>query len=122
MRVRGRVAARGFDRRTGPAEKDAAIHVHHEVKTFESQLRVYQEVTEFAAILDDPRTAASHIRKAIEVALKMKRPVYLEIPRDMVSADIDVPIGRSHRAAGGRRAVDEAAQEIIARLAAASGR
>jgi hypothetical protein len=27
--------------------------VHHEVKTFESQLKVYREVTEYAAILDD---------------------------------------------------------------------
>src|SRR5215467_8833718 len=70
------------------AEKAAAIHVHHEVKSFESQLRVYQEVTEYAAIVDDVRTAASHIRKALEVATKMKHPVYLEIPRDMVHADI----------------------------------
>jgi indolepyruvate decarboxylase len=103
------------------AEKAAAILVHHEVKSFESQLRVYQEVTEYAAIVDDPRTAASHIRKAIEVATKMKRPVYLEIPRDMVQADIDVPdvvdlVPMPVDAA----AVDEAAQEILARLAKAT--
>ena len=101
----------------GQAEKDAAIHVHHEVKTFESQLKVYREVTEYAAILDDPRTAASHIRRAIEVALKMKRPVYLEIPRDMVGADIDVPGDMDHVALPvDEEAVDEAAQEILARL------
>src|SRR3954467_10192940 len=75
----------------GRAEKAADIPVHHEVKTFESQLKVYREVTEYAAILNDRRTAAAHIRKALEVALKKKRPVYLEIPRDMVSAGIDVP-------------------------------
>jgi indolepyruvate decarboxylase len=104
----------------GRAEKAADIHVHHEVKTFESQLRVYQEVTEYAAILDDPRTAASHIRKAIEVALKKKRPVYLEIPRDMVSADIDVPDTVDHfELPVDERAVDEAAQEILSRLARA---
>src|SRR6185436_8585639 len=101
----------------GRAEKAADIHVHHEVKTFESQLKVYQEVTEYAAILDDPRTAASHIRKAIEVARKKKRPVYLEIPRDMVSADIDVPDVIDHiELPVDDRAVDEAAQEILARL------
>src|SRR6185295_20018676 len=101
----------------GRAEKAADIHVHHEVKTFESQLKVYQEVTEYAAILDDPRNAASHIRKAIEVARKKKRPVYLEIPRDMVSADIDVPDVVDHiELPVDDRAVDEAAPGFPARL------
>jgi len=101
----------------GRAEKAAEIHVHHEVKTFESQLKVYQEVTEYAAILDDPRTAASHIRKALEVATKLKRPVYLEIPRDMVNAEIDVPDVIEHVPLPvDDAAVKEAAQEILARL------
>src|SRR5262249_18987788 len=101
----------------GRAERAADIHVHHEVKTFESQLKVYQEVTEDAAILDDRRSAASHIRKAIEVALKKKRPVYLEIPRDMVDADIDVPAVVEHIALPvDDAAVEEASQEILARL------
>jgi indolepyruvate decarboxylase len=104
----------------GRLEKRAEVHVHHEVKSFESQLKVYQEVTEFAAILDDPLTAAAQIRKAIEVALKIKRPVYLEIPRDMVFADIVVPpIVEQFELKIDDAAVDEAAQEIIARLTAA---
>src|SRR5690242_12319982 len=70
----------------GRLEKRRAIPVHHEVKSFDSQLNVYREVTEYAAILDDPSTAAEQIVHAIEVALKTKRPVYLEIPRDMVFA------------------------------------
>src|SRR5579864_595204 len=37
----------------GRLEKRADVQVHHEVKSFESQLKVYQEVTAFAAILDD---------------------------------------------------------------------
>src|SRR5579862_8396915 len=49
----------------GRIEKGAAMQVHHQVKSFESQLKIYQEVTEYAAILDDPRTAASHVRKAL---------------------------------------------------------
>jgi indolepyruvate decarboxylase len=101
----------------GRAEKAADIHVHHEVKTFESQLKVYQEVTEYAAILDDPRTAASHIRKALDVAAKAKRPVYLEVPRDMVNAGIDVPGVVEHVAMPvDDAAVEKAAQEILARL------
>jgi indolepyruvate decarboxylase len=61
----------------GNAEKRRAVPVHHEVKSFESQLKVYQEVTQYAAILDDPLTSAFHISKAVEVALKTKRPVYI---------------------------------------------
>jgi indolepyruvate decarboxylase len=104
----------------GRLEKRAEVLVHHEVKSFESQLKVYQEVTEFAAILDDPLTAASQIRKAIEVALKVKRPVYLEIPRDMVFADIVVPSTvEQFELKVDEAAIDEAAQEIVARLTAA---
>jgi indolepyruvate decarboxylase len=84
----------------GRLEKRAEVHVHHEVKSFESQLKVYQEVTEFAAILDDPRTVASQIRKAIEVALKVKPVDHFELKVDAAAAD-------------------EAAEEIIARLTAA---
>jgi indolepyruvate decarboxylase len=104
----------------GRIEKRAAVHVHHEVKSFESQLKVYQEVTAFAAILDNPRTAASDIRTAIDVAVKTKRPVYLETPRDMVYADIDVPDRAEHvELTVDEDAVQEAADEIIQRLSAA---
>jgi indolepyruvate decarboxylase len=101
----------------GRVERQADMHVHHEVKTFESQLKIYQEVTEYAAILDDPHTAAAHIRKALETATKVKRPVYLEIPRDMVTADIDSPADEeSVHLTVDEDAVEEAAREIVERL------
>jgi len=103
----------------GPAklEKESGLLVHHEVKSFESQLRVYQEVVEFAAVVDDARIAAAQIRRAIDVALKFKRPVYLEIPRDMASADIPVPSNFDEvELRVDENAVAEAAAEIIQRL------
>ena len=106
----------------GPSsfEKTAGLLVHHEVKTFESQLRVFREVTEFAAIVDDPRTAAAEIRRAIDVALKFKRPVYLEIPRDMVTTDIDVPASFEEvELKIDDTAVTAAAADIIQRLSRA---
>jgi indolepyruvate decarboxylase len=104
----------------GRIERRAGMPVHHEVKSFESQLKIYQEVTEYAAILDDPRTAAAMIVTALEVAIKTKRPVYLEIPRDMVTAEIDKPsaVDRVEMPADDG-VVDEAAREIIERLTAA---
>ena len=50
-------------------------------------------MVEFGAILDDPLTAAINIRRAIDVALKFMRPVYLEVPRDMVFTEIPIPSG-----------------------------
>ena len=104
----------------GRVERQADVHVHHEVKSFESQLTIYKEVTEYAAILDDPHTAAAHIRKALETATKVKRPVYLEIPRDMVAVDIDPPADEEpvHLTVD-EEALEEAAREIVERLKAA---
>ena len=104
----------------GKSEKRLGVQVHHEVKSYDSQFKIFQEVTEFGAVLDDPRTAVANIRKAIEVALKFKRPVYLEVPRDMVFADVS-PMSSVEQVelrvdAG---AVEEAAQEIVNRLRAA---
>ena len=105
----------------GRAERRRGIHVHHQVKTFESQLKVYAEVTEYAAILDDPETAAASIARAIDVAGRLKRPVYLEIPRDMVNERIDTDDRRPRTIDWGadEGAVEEAAQEILTRLRAA---
>ena len=105
----------------GRIEKRAGLPVHHEVKSFESQLRVYAEVTEYSAILDDPRTAAAHIARALDVAVKMKRPVYLEIPRDMVDAPIDSPAEDAALELNtDEGAVAEAVAEIAERLSTAA--
>jgi indolepyruvate decarboxylase len=104
----------------GKSEKRLGVQVHHEVKSYDSQFKIYQEVTEFGAVLDDPRTATAEIRKALEVALKFKRPVYLEVPRDMVFADVS-PLSTVEQVElrVDEGAVEEAAQEIVNRLKAA---
>jgi indolepyruvate decarboxylase len=105
----------------GRIERRAGLPVHHEVKSFESQLRVYAEVTEYSAILDDPRTAAAHIARALDVAVKLKRPVYLEIPRDMVDVEIEAPAADAVlELKTDDGAVAEAVAEITERLASAS--
>jgi indolepyruvate decarboxylase len=104
----------------GRPERDAGLLVHHEVKSFESQFKIYQEVTEYAAIVDNKQTAASAIHRAIDVARKFRRPVYLEIPRDMVFADISIPQSFDEvELTVNESAVNEAAAEIIERLARA---
>jgi len=91
--------------------------VHHKVRTFESQLIVYQEITCAAAALNDPRTALEEIDRVLDAISRRKRPGYLEIPRDVVFATG----ARSQRAGLPARRPDPAALrevmgEVVARL------
>lgn len=67
--------------------------LHHKVKTFETQFDVFQHLTAASAVLDRPETAFAEIDRVLDAALRYKRPVYLELPRDLVHA---VP-GAPHR-------------------------
>ncbi len=70
------------------------LHLHHVVKTFESQLQIYREVTVDAAILGDPESAPATIDRVLRAVIKWKRPGYLEIPRDRVRSPVASPVGR----------------------------
>ena len=59
--------------------------LHHKVRDFDTQLRVFNHVTISSTVLDDPQTAAKEIDRVLDSSLQHKRPVYIEIPRDMVS-------------------------------------
>ena len=56
-------------------EKDPLLH--HKVKTFETQRRVYDEVTVASAVLMDEERAASEIVRCVDACLRHKRPVYI---------------------------------------------
>ena len=102
------------------------LNLHHVIKTFESQLQIYREVTVDAAILDDPGSAPETIDRVLRNVVAAKRPGYLEIPRDRVSVPVAEPSGpllirpdgpESEAIAG---AIDELVAEIAAMLRAAS--
>lgn len=69
-------------------EKDPLLH--HKVKTFETQRRIYDEVTVASTVLLDEQRAASEIVRCVESCLRHKRPVYIEVPHDMVDREIPV--------------------------------
>jgi indolepyruvate decarboxylase len=101
------------------------LHLHHVIKTFESQLQIYREVTVDAAILDDPESAPATIDRVLRQVVKWKRPGYLEIPRDRVRAPVAAPtdslaLDEEHEVSGALAdAIGEAAAEIAAMLLAA---
>ncbi|MFQ5895081.1 MAG: indolepyruvate/phenylpyruvate decarboxylase [Nitrospinota bacterium] len=101
----------------GRDEKARGVALHHQVKSFATQLRVYREVTQGAFVLDDPATAAQSIEEALAAARHYSRPVYLEVPRDLVDAPLPAP--SSPPAALPREdpgAVEEAADEVGERV------
>ena len=62
--------------------KDALLH--HKVRDFHTQQRIYDEITVATALLDEPFTAFNEIDRVLEAVYRYKRPGYIEIPRDMV--------------------------------------
>ena len=105
----------------GPSqeERSRGILVHHQVKSFESQCKVFKEVTAYQAVLDDPATAAEQVRHAIDVCRLHSLPVYLEVPRDMVDREIALTPAEHLEVPLRQGAVEEAAAEAVAKIAAA---
>ncbi len=103
----------------GVMERERNPLLHHKVKGFETQLEVFQKITAAWAVLDRPETAFGEIDRVLEAAVRFKRPVYLELPRDQVMAKQVSP----HRAPEGlpksdpdalSEAIDEAAELLCA--------
>jgi TPP-dependent 2-oxoacid decarboxylase len=59
--------------------------LHHKVKEFETQLNVFKELTVASTVLDHQETAFREIDRVLSMASRHKQPVYIELPRDMVS-------------------------------------
>lgn len=60
--------------------------IHHKVRSYDTQFRVFQQLTVASTVLDDPETACREIDRVLGAAWRYKRPVYVELPRDMVDA------------------------------------
>jgi indolepyruvate/phenylpyruvate decarboxylase len=92
--------------------------LHHCVKEFDTQYKVFAEVTVAQTLLDNPKTAQEQIEAVLERVLKMSRPGYIEIPRDMVNTEIDIQDRAPRSVEGESPAVLDAVGEIIQRLKA----
>lgn len=77
----------------GLNERDKNPLLHHKVRDFDTQRRVFEQITVASAALEDPDTALAEIDRVLHAAVRYKRPVYLELPRDLV----EVPGRPDHR-------------------------
>ncbi len=71
----------------GMNEREKNPLLHHKVRDFDTQKRVFEQITVASAVLDDPATALAEIDRVLHAALRFKRPVYIELPRDLAAAE-----------------------------------
>ena len=99
----------------GKREQRRDALLHHKVRGFDTQLRVFEQLTVGCAVLDNPETAAGEIDRVLALARRMSRPVYLELPRDMATAP-DAP-----RAGAARREPETSDPDALCGGAGRSG-
>jgi indolepyruvate decarboxylase len=104
----------------GLGERGGDPLLHHRVREWRTQLEVFDKLCAASLEIVDPVTAFRDIDFLLDTAHRLKRPVYLELPRDMVAVVPDqirpyVPPPR----ASDPDALAEAVKEAAARVAAA---
>ncbi len=102
----------------GLRERKGGALLHHMVRDFRTQIDVFEKFTIAGTDLSDPLTAFSEIDRVLDACDRFKRPVYIELPRDMVH--VVPPV--AHGYAGvihqdDAEATAEAIRETVQRLA-----
>lgn len=102
----------------GAQESKLGLGLHHQVKRLDSQHLVYNEITCAQAVLDNAATAPAEIARVLSAARIQSRPVYIELPRDMVDVECGTVPGFV-APADNSEAAAACAREILAKLGAA---
>jgi indolepyruvate decarboxylase len=74
-----------------PSDRRGDALIHHKVKTFDTQRRIYDEVTCASTVLMDAEMAPYEIMRVVDEVMAQCRPGYIEIPYDVVDMPIKVP-------------------------------
>ncbi|MES3022932.1 MAG: indolepyruvate/phenylpyruvate decarboxylase [Pseudomonadota bacterium] len=102
----------------GAGERQSGFLLHHQARTLDSQLAIFREITCDQVVLDDAARTPADIARVLRSCLTHSRPVYIELPRDMV----DAPCGPATTCAAPRTdpaALEACVGEVLARLRAA---
>ena len=104
----------------GLAERGGDPLLHHRVREWRTQLEVFDKLCAASREIVDPATAFRDIDELLDTAHRLKRPVYLELPRDMVTVVPDQirPYVHPPRVSD-PDALAEAVKEAATRIAAA---
>ncbi|XZE35547.1 alpha-keto acid decarboxylase family protein [Pirellulaceae bacterium SH501] len=91
--------------------------LHHKVRDFSTQREVFEKLCIAAVELDDPLIAFSEIDRVLDACYRFKRPVYIDLPRDMV--DVVPSVTHAYKRPNthyNSEALEEAVKEAIERL------
>jgi len=108
---------------TGSPGMRERIHnplLHHMVRNFRTQYDVFEKLCIAGTELSDPLSAFREIDRVLAACRRFKRPVYIEIPRDMVHVRPEPrPYAEPAEPSSDPRALAEAVEEAARRLEAA---
>lgn len=104
----------------GRSESNSGLLLHHQAKRLDSQFRIYEEITCERVRLDDAARAPADIARALDQCRSQSRPVYIEIPRDMVAMPCEAVPGPGPGAEPDPDALAACAEEILAHLGRAT--
>lgn len=91
--------------------------LHHMVRDFRTQYDVFEKLCVAGTELRDPQRAFSEIDRVLATCARYKRPVYIEIPRDMVHVRPETsPPFQQPDAVSDTRALAEAIEETATRI------
>lgn len=99
----------------GKGESRTGLLLHHQAKTLDSQYQIYTEITCDQCRLDDAQRAPADIARVLGSALANSQPVYIELPRDMVSSPC-AAVTPLAQPGFDREALEACVDEILARL------
>lgn len=91
--------------------------IHHRFGPFTFQREIFERITCATAVLDDPVIAFRRIDRALRAAKEQRRPVYIELPRDVVDqSGYPMPAESSVEVAVDEASLGEAVAETLALL------
>ena len=102
----------------GKGEISTGLLLHHQAKTIDSQLEIFKQITCNQTRLDDAVRAPAEIARVLASCKRHSRPVYVEVPRDMVTVPTE-PVSPLAAPPIDTEQVDAAVAEILDRLARA---
>ena len=103
----------------GKNESMTGLLLHHQAKTLDSQFQIFREITCDQVRLDDAERAPRDIARVLANCLRYSRPVYIELPRDMVGQSCKAVV-EAPAPVVDQDALDACVDEILARLRRAS--
>ncbi|MDY0263151.1 thiamine pyrophosphate-binding protein [Syntrophotalea acetylenica] len=65
--------------------------LHHKVRDFDTQLQIFRQLTVAATDLTEVENGCCEIDRVLAAAVRYKRPVYIELPRDLTTATCSCP-------------------------------